>query len=164
MHRNKLNTLYSSELVGETVLAVLLKAAHIILNLDPMPMIHSAVHPLKTTSPRVEVFNTLSGEWSVTEPFPEDLPSRPGAGTNSFFDAACKLGGRKGVIASSIGTCIYSLRNKHVGPDEYNQNRFYSYVHEPSRWKVHGWSSTDARDLGGMREAALRTNGLSFQV
>lgn len=68
-------------------------------------------------------------------------------------------------FAARYGTDIYSLRIGHViGPDEYNQDIFYSYVHEPSQWKVHGWSYTDARDLGRMCEAALRTNGLGFQV
>lgn len=68
-------------------------------------------------------------------------------------------------FAARYGTDIYSLRIGHVfGPDEYNGNIFYGYVHEPHQWKVHGWSYTDARDLGGMCEAALRTSGLGYQV
>jgi nucleoside-diphosphate-sugar epimerase len=225
--------------VGGTVIAVLLEAGHTILNLDLMPMTHPAVHTLKTDlTDSGQVFNALSGQWSLAEPFPQGLPPRPDAvihlagyarnmqvpdnetfrantqGTYNIIDAACKLGIRKVVIASSItvygvsfaqgdvdypsfpidedqdvnptdtyaiaklcneriargfatryGTDIYSLRIGHViGPDEYNQDIFYSYVHEPSQWKVHGWSYTDARDLGGMCEAALRTHGLGFQV
>lgn len=225
--------------IGGTVIAVLLEAGHAILNLDLMPLTHPAVHTLKTDlADSGQVFNSLSGQWSFTEPFPEGLPPRPDAvihlagyarnmqvpdnetfrantqGTYNIIDAACKLGIRKVIIASSItvygvtfaqgdvdypsfpvdedqdvnptdtyaiaklcneriargfakryGTDIYSLRiGRVIEPDDYNQDIFYSYVHEPSQWKVHGWSYTDVRDLGGMCEAALRTNGLGFQV
>ena len=39
-----------------------------------------------------------------------------------------------------------------------------SYVDHPEQWKVHGWSYTDARDLGNMCHAALTTDNLGFQV
>jgi nucleoside-diphosphate-sugar epimerase len=52
--------------------------------------------------------------------------------------------------ATRFGTDIYILRIGHViGADEYNEI-FYSYVHEPALWKVHGWSYTESRYLGGM--------------
>ncbi|OOQ85158.1 hypothetical protein PEBR_27080 [Penicillium brasilianum] len=208
---------------GGIVIAELLEAGHTILNLDLKPMTHSAVHTLQTElTDSGQVFNALSGQWFLSEPFPEGLPPRPDAvihlagyarnmivpnnetfrantqGTYNIIDAACILGIRKVIIASSItvygedqdvnptdtyalaklcgervargfaaryGTDIYTLRIGHViGPDDYNGDVFYGYVHEPSQWKVHGWSYTDARDLGGMCEAALRTDGLGFQV
>lgn len=68
-------------------------------------------------------------------------------------------------FAARFGADIYVLRIGHViGPDEYNEDTFYSYVHEPELWKVHGWAYIDARDLGGMCEAALQKDGLGFQV
>jgi nucleoside-diphosphate-sugar epimerase len=68
-------------------------------------------------------------------------------------------------FATRFGTDTYILRIGHViGADEYNEEIFYSYVHEPALWKVHGWLYTDSRDLGSMCEAALQTSGLGFQV
>ncbi|KAJ5699008.1 hypothetical protein N7462_001013 [Penicillium macrosclerotiorum] len=224
---------------GQSIIAELLDAGHTILNLDLMPMGHSSVYTLKTDlADSGQVFNALSGQWTLTEPFPEGLPPRPDAvihmagyarnmlvpdnetfrantqGTYNIIDAACKLGIRKIIIASSVtvygvsfaqgdasytsfpieedqdvnptdtyaiaklcnervargfatryGADIYILRIGHViGPEEYNEDIFYSYVHEPELWKVHGWSYTDARDLGGMCEAGLQKSGLGFQV
>ncbi|KUM66485.1 hypothetical protein ACN42_g604 [Penicillium freii] len=224
---------------GQFVIKELLNAGHIILNLDLMPLEHPDVHTLKTDlADSGQVFNALSGQWALREPFPEGLPPRPDAvihlagyarnmlvpdnetfrsnteGTYNIIEAACKLGIRKIIIASSVtvygvafaqgdtnfpsfpihedldvnptdtyaiaklcgervargfaarfGVDIYILRiGRVIEPEEYNQDIFYSYVHEPTMWKVHGWSYIDARDLGGMCEAALRTDGLGFQV
>lgn len=224
---------------GQFIISELLDAGHTILNLDLMTLDHPAVHTLKTDmADSGQVFNALSGQWALREPFPEGLPPRPDAvihmagiarnmlvpdnetfrsntlGTYNIIEAACKLGISKIVIASSVtvygvafaqgdadytsfpidedqdvnptdtyaiaklcgervargfaarfGTDIYILRiGGVIEPDEYNQEIFYSYVHEPEQWKVHGWSYTDARDLGGMCEAALQTSGLGFQV
>ncbi|KAJ5180095.1 Nascent polypeptide-associated complex subunit beta [Penicillium capsulatum] len=224
---------------GQYIIAELLDAGHTILNLDLMSMSHPSVHTLKTDlADSGQVFNALSGQWALREPFPEGLPPRPDAvihlagyarnmvvpdnetfrsntlATYNICEAACKLGIRKIIIAGSItvygvsfaqgdvnytsfpihedqdvnptdtyaiaklcnervargfaarfNADIYILRIGHViGPEEYNEEIFYSYVHEPELWKVHGWSYTDARDLGGMCEAAIQTSGLGFQV
>lgn len=64
-----------------------------------------------------------------------------------------------------FGVDIYVLRiGRLVEPQEYAEAMFDSYVKEPHLWKVHGWSYTDARDLGQMCERAILTNGLGFQV
>ncbi|KAJ5980440.1 hypothetical protein N7481_007738 [Penicillium waksmanii] len=209
---------------GQYVINELLAAGHQILNLDLMPMTHPDVHTLKTDlSDSGQVFNALSGQWTLHEPFPEGLPPRPDAvvhlagyarnmiapdnelfrantqGTYNLVEAACKLGIRKIIIASSVtvygvsfaqgdanypyfpidedqdvnptdtyalaklcnervargfaarfGVDIYILRiGRVIEPEDYNGEIFYSYVHEPEQWKVHGWSYIDARDLGG---------------
>ncbi|KAJ5772356.1 hypothetical protein N7520_002885 [Penicillium odoratum] len=224
---------------GQTIITELLNAGHTVLNLDLAPTSQAGVHTLKTDLvDSGQVFNALSGQWALTEPFPIGLPPPPDAvvhmagyarnmlvpdnetfrantqGTYNICEAACKLGIRKLIIASSItvygvafaqgdvnypsfpieedqdvcptdtyaiaklccervargfaarfGADIYVLRIGHViGPEEYNQEIFYSYVHEPERWKVHGWAYLDSRDLGGMCEAGLRKDGLGFQV
>lgn len=224
---------------GQFVISELLKCGHIILNLDLSPMDHPEVYTLKTDlADSGQVFNALSGQWSLREPFPEGLPPRPDAvvhlagyarnmlvpdnetfrsntqGTYNVIEAACKLGIRKIILASSVTVygvsfaqgdanfpsfpihedldvnptdtyaiaklCneriargfasrfdadIYSLRiGRVIEPEEYDGEIFYSYVHEPLLWKVHGWSYIDARDLGSMCEAAVRTDGLGFQV
>jgi len=224
---------------GQYVITELLAAGHQILNLDLMPMTHPDVHTLKTDlADSGQVFNALSGQWQLHEPFPEGLPPRPDAvihlagyarnmlvpdnetfrantqGTYNIVEAACKLGIRKIIIASSVtvygvsfaqgdadypyfpidedqdvnptdtyalaklcnervargfaarfGVDIYILRiGRLIEPDEYDEEIFYSYVHEPAQWKVHGWSYIDARDLGGMCEAGLRKDGLGFQI
>ncbi|CAG8157764.1 unnamed protein product [Penicillium salamii] len=215
---------------GQFVIAELLKHGHIVLNLDLSPMDHPEVYTLSTDlADSGQVFNALSGQWSLQEPFPEGLPPRPDAvvhlagyarnmlvpdnetfrsntqGTYNIIEAACKLGIRKIVLASSVTDAnfpsfpihedldvnptdtyaiaklcnerigrgfaerlnadIYSLRiGRVIEPEEYDGEIFYSYVHEPLLWKVHGWSYIDARDLGGMCEAALRKDGLGFQV
>mgnify|MGYP001657975682 CR=1 FL=1 len=126
-------------------------------------------------------------------------------GTYNIIEAACKLGIRKIILASSVtvygvsfathedldvnptdtyavaklcnehtargfaacfGAGIYSLRiGRVIESDEYNNRIFYSYVHEPNLWKVHGWSYVDAQGLAGICEAGLKTSGMgpSFQ-
>lgn len=228
-----------SGMAGRAIIGELLDAGHTILNLDLMPLNNPAVHTLKTDlADSGQVFNALSSQWMLQEPFPDGLPPRPDAvihmagyarnmivpdnetfrsntqSTYNIIEASCKLGIPKIVVASSttvygvsfaqgdadyasfpidedqdvnptdtyaiaklcnervargfatrFGKDIYVLRIGHViGPEEYNEDIFYSYVHEPELWKVHGWSYTDSRDLGGMCEAAIKTNGLGYQV
>lgn len=229
-----------SSKTGRFVISELLDAGHTILNIDLMSMSHPAVHTLKTDlADSGQVFNALSSQWTLQEPFPEGPPPRPDAvihlaagyarnmlvpdnetfrsntqGTYNVIEAACKLGIPKIIIAGSttvygvsfaqgdanyasfpvdeeldinptdtyaiaklcnervargfaarFGVDIYILRiGRVIEPEDYNQEIFHSYVHEPELWKVHGWSYTDARDLGAMCEAALQTSGLGFQV
>jgi nucleoside-diphosphate-sugar epimerase len=66
--------------------------------------------------------------------------------------------------AARFGNDIYALRiGAVISPEEY-QTRFPSYVSEPEKWKVHGWSYTDARDLGKMVHLAILRDGLGYQV
>ncbi|KAH7142891.1 hypothetical protein B0J13DRAFT_51496 [Dactylonectria estremocensis] len=67
-------------------------------------------------------------------------------------------------FAAKFGIDIYALRiGAVVAPDEY-QGRFESYVNEPGKWKAHGWSYVDARDLGKMCALAVEKDSLGFQV
>ncbi|KAI9933719.1 hypothetical protein MW887_004790 [Aspergillus wentii] len=62
---------------------------------------------------------------------------------------------------------IYAMRlGRVVAPEEYEQAMWKSYVQEPEKWKVHGWSYIDARDFGRMCElCVLRETGKDgFQV
>lgn len=62
---------------------------------------------------------------------------------------------------------IYCYRMSNVlAPEEYTDKSgfFESYVNEPEKWKVHVWSYTDARDLGGMCNKGLEVSGLGFQI
>ena len=66
--------------------------------------------------------------------------------------------------SARFGIDIYALRiGAVISPEEY-QVRFPSYTLEPEKWKVHGWSYTDARDLGKMVHLAILRDGLGFQV
>jgi nucleoside-diphosphate-sugar epimerase len=135
-------------------------------------------------------------------------------GTYNVVEAACKLGIRKVIIASSVcvygvtfaegdvdfpsfpideetdvnptdtysiskscgervargfarrfGIDIYVLRiGALIAPEEYKTDAFRAYVERPEEWKVHGWSYTDARDLGEMCERGARVDGLGWQV
>lgn len=224
---------------GQHVIAELLDAGHTVLNLDLVPLANPAVYTLKTDlTDSGQVFNALAGQFTLREPFPAGLPPRPDAvihlagyarnmlvpdtetfrsntlSTYNIIEAACQLGIRKILIASSVTVygvsfaqgdidypsfpidedldvnptdtyaiaklCgeriargfaarfdadIYILRiGRIIEPNEYNEEIFYSYVHEPELWKVHGWSYTDARDLGRMCQAGLMTSGLGFEV
>jgi nucleoside-diphosphate-sugar epimerase len=51
-----------------------------------------------------------------------------------------------------------------IEPEEYKGPLFEGYVNAPAEWKVHGWSYTDARDLGQMCHLAAQRDGLGFQV
>ncbi|KAF7155642.1 hypothetical protein CNMCM5623_008184 [Aspergillus felis] len=185
-----------------------------------------------------QVFSAMSGQFALSEPFPPGLPPTPDAvihlagysrnmlapddetfrtntvSTYNVIEAACKLGIRKIIIASSVtvygvsfalgdtdypsfpvdeevdanptdtyaiakvcgervargfagrfGTDIYVFRiGRVIAPEEYEQQLFHSYVCEPAKWKAHGWSYTDARDLGRMCDLGLRKSGLGFQI
>lgn len=67
-------------------------------------------------------------------------------------------------FASKFAIDIYALRiGAIVAPEEY-ERVFDSYVKQPESWKVHGWSYTDARDLGRMCVLGIERDGLCFQV
>ncbi|PWY82000.1 NAD(P)-binding protein [Aspergillus heteromorphus CBS 117.55] len=68
-------------------------------------------------------------------------------------------------FARRFGSDIYVLRlGRVVAPHEYTEAMFRSYVREPRRWRAHGWSYIDARDLGQMFDLAVRKDGLGFQI
>ncbi|TEA13670.1 Uronate dehydrogenase [Colletotrichum sidae] len=66
--------------------------------------------------------------------------------------------------ASRFGIDIYCLRiGAVIEPDQYEQ-KFTRYNETPEAWAVHGWSYTDARDLGQMCHLGLEKDGLGWQV
>ncbi|KAK0111154.1 hypothetical protein ONS95_001531 [Cadophora gregata] len=68
-------------------------------------------------------------------------------------------------FARRFGTDIYALRiGALITPEEYKTDVFNAYIEKPEEWKVHGWSYTDARDLGEMCERCVRVDGLEWQV
>lgn len=185
-----------------------------------------------------QVFSTLNTHMRLGEPFPAERPRPVDAvihfaginkpmvvsdgetfrinvmGAHNVIEAACKLGIKKIIIASSVtvygvafgqgvieypsfpvteevdtnptdpyalsklcgeriartyaarfGVDIYCMRIGRVfEPDEYNGDMFWSYVMEPEKWNAHGWSYTDARDLGLMCHRGLEVSGLGFQT
>ncbi|KIW90963.1 uncharacterized protein Z519_08746 [Cladophialophora bantiana CBS 173.52] len=185
-----------------------------------------------------QVFSSLNTHMKLGEPFSAEPPRPPDAvihfaginkpmvvsdgetfrinvmGTHNVVEAACKLGIKKIIIASSItvygvafgqgnleyayfpvteeadcnptdpyalsklcgeriarsyaakfGVDIYCLRIGRVfEPDEYNSDMFWGYVNEPEKWFQHGWSYTDARDLGQMCHRGLAKSDLGFQI
>lgn len=67
-------------------------------------------------------------------------------------------------FARKFNADIYVLRiGAVVAPEDYGE-RFENYVEDPDNWKVHGWSYTDARDLGQICELGVRKDGLGFQI
>lgn len=67
-------------------------------------------------------------------------------------------------FAKRFGVDIYVLRiGAVIAPEEYIP-KFTQYVNDPDKWKVHGWSYTDARDLGQMCELGVIKDGLGFQI
>lgn len=231
---------------GQYIISTLLSAGHTVLNLDLVPpsdatlCAHPSLFTLKTDlTSSGQVFNALTGQWTLSEPFPPGPPPRADAlihlanysrnmlvpdnecfrvntlSTYHVLEAACKLGIPKIIVASSVtaygvtfaqgdvdfasfpvdetvpssptdayamsklvgevvakgfserfaGKDIYVFRiGRVVAPNEYREEMFESYVTQPERWKPHGWSYTDARDLGRMCVCALETDGLGFQV
>ena len=224
---------------GQHIIKELLKAGHSVLNLDLAPCPIPEVYTVKTDLTQTgQVFSAFAGQFNFSEPFPPGLPPLPDAvihmagyarnmmvpddetfrtntiSTYNVIEAACKLGIKKIILASSVtvygatyaqgdvdfpsfpidealdvnptdtyaitklcservargyarrfGIDIYVLRiGRVIEPHEYTQRLFYSYVHEPEKWKVHGWSYIDARDLGRMCDLGLRKSGLGFQV
>lgn len=68
-------------------------------------------------------------------------------------------------FARRYGSDIYVLRiGRVIAPDEYKGPIVRGYVDHPEEWKAHGWSYTDARDLGQMCERAVLKDGLGFQI
>jgi len=62
------------------------------------------------------------------------------------------------------GVDIYCLRISAVIEPSKHAEKFHAYLTRPQDFKVHAWSYTDARDLGNMVEACIRTDRLGFQV
>lgn len=95
-------------------------------------------------------------------PVTEDLDSNP---TDPY--ALSKLCAERVArsYAARFGADIYCLRIGRVfKPDEYGGEMFHSYVNEPEKWFQHGWSYTDARDLGQMCHRGLEVSGLGYQL
>ncbi|KAH7333235.1 hypothetical protein BKA65DRAFT_553581 [Rhexocercosporidium sp. MPI-PUGE-AT-0058] len=81
--------------------------------------------------------------------------------------AISKLCGEKiaSGFARRFGVDAYVLRiGALITPEDYSTDTFRAYVKSPEEWKVHGWSYTDARDLGQMCDICLAKDGLGFQV
>ncbi|QDS69011.1 hypothetical protein FKW77_009516 [Venturia effusa] len=67
-------------------------------------------------------------------------------------------------FARRFGIDIYVLRiGALIPPDDYT-SCFSAYVDNPVQQKCHGWSYTDARDLGLMCHRALVVDDLGFQI
>jgi nucleoside-diphosphate-sugar epimerase len=223
---------------GQYVVSYLLNKGHQILNLDLVPSPNPAICTLKVDLTQSgQAFNGVSSHFRLTQPFREPLNQAPDAvihfagiarnmivsddetfrgntlAAYNVIEAACKLGVKKIVIASSVtvygvtfaegdidypsfpvdesvdtnpmdayaisklccetiargfarkyGVDIYVLRIGAVmGPGEYDE-AFKGYLNNPEDWKGHGWSYTDARDLGQMCNLCIAKNGLGFQI
>ena len=214
------------------------------LDLTPPPPsspLAASVHTIRTDlTSSGQVFNALSSPFKLTQPLtlhsrslqppdavihlaglarnmlvPDNETFRVNSvGTYNVIEAACKLGIRKIIVASSVcvygvtyaegdidfpsfpidedidcnptdtysisklcgervargfarrfGTDIYALRiGALIAPEEYQTDVFNAYVERPEEWKVHGWSYTDARDLGEMCERCVKVDGLGWQA
>lgn len=223
---------------GQHAVSYLLDKGHEVLNLDLSPSLNPAVHTLKVDLTQSgQVFNGISSHFRLTQPFREPLNQPPDAvihfaaiarnmivsddetfrvntlAAYNVIEAACKLGVKKIVIASSVtvygvtyaegdvdypsfpvdesvdtnpmdtyalsklccetvargfarkyGVDIYVLRiGAVIAPDEYDE-AFAGYLNNPEDWKGHGWSYTDARDLGQMCNLCVAKDGLGFQI
>jgi nucleoside-diphosphate-sugar epimerase len=227
---------------GQHIITYLLDQGHEILNLDLAPLPpgkFDQVHTLRVDlSDAGQAYSALGSHFHLTEPFHEPIGLVPDAvihlagyarnmitpdsetfrtnaiSTYNVVEAACRLGIKKIILASSItvygvsfaqgdvdfpsfpvdeevdanpmdtyaiskicgertargfarrfGVDIYVLRiGRVIEPDEYQGPLFEGYVHAPTEWKVHGWSYTDARDLGQMCHLAVQRDGLGFQI
>ncbi|CEN60755.1 hypothetical protein ASPCAL03188 [Aspergillus calidoustus] len=225
---------------GRNLIEHLLSQGHEVLNLDLAPLLpplNQHVHTLQTNlADAGQVYSALMSHFKLSEPFPAPEP-RPDAvihlagyarnmlvpdnetfrvntaATYNTAEAACRLGIKKIVLASSIcvygvtyadgdvdfpsipvdeevdvnpmdvyslskvcserigssfarrfGVDVYALRiGPVIAPDEY-EKAFASYASDPARWKVHGWSYTDVRDLAKMCSLCIEKTGLGFQV
>ncbi|KAI8651671.1 Epimerase domain-containing protein [Fusarium keratoplasticum] len=227
-----------SGVVGRWVVQSLLSHGHQVLNLDQKPLDNEAVHTIKCdVADAGQVFSALSSNFKLKEPLDAGPPSPPDAvihlagyprpllapdseifranvlGFHNIIDAACKLGVRKIILASSVtvygvtyaqgvrhypsfpidetlnptptdpyalsklvgetvakslalrfGVDIYCLRiGAVIQPHEYN-DLFEDYIYNAPSWAVHGWSYTDARDLGQMVHRCLEVDGLGWQI
>ncbi|EYE94743.1 NAD-dependent epimerase/dehydratase family protein [Aspergillus ruber CBS 135680] len=215
------------------------------IDLVPLPAHiapESLVHTLRADlTDSGQVHGAFTSHFKITEPFRDDPlgKDRPDAvihlagysrnmivpdnetfrtntmSTYNVIEAACRLGIKKVIIASSVtvygvsyaegdvgypsfpvdeevdanpmdsyaiakvcgervargftrrfpGVDIYVLRiGRVVNPEEYREGMFASYVEEPEKWAVHGWSYIDSRDLGEMCHLGVEKDGLGFQV
>jgi nucleoside-diphosphate-sugar epimerase len=117
-----------SGIAGRHVISKLLEYGHKILNLDLIPLDNPQVHTIKTDLTQSgQVFNALSSHFKITEPFPK-IRQIPDAvihfagfprnllvpddelfrvntlSSYNVIEAACKLGIKKIVLASSVTT------------------------------------------------------------
>ncbi|RMZ73932.1 proteasome component PRE4 [Pyrenophora seminiperda CCB06] len=228
-----------SGVAGRHVIDYLHSHGHTVLNVDTTPLASNPnIHTLKADlTDGAQALNSLSTHFAISEPFPS-APPPPDAVVHfagipqpmrlpdnetfrintlsayNILEAACKLGIRKIVLASSLtcygvtyaqgdadyaefpitedtpttpsdvyaasklcmetlaasfsrrfpSTDIYCLRISAVIEPELHEEKFRKYMSTPERFKVHAWSYTDARDLGGMVHACLGRDGLGFQV
>lgn len=227
-----------SGIAGQHAVSYLLTKGHRVLNLDLMPSPNPYVHTIKVDLTQSgQVFNGISSHFRLTQPFCEPLDQVPDAvihfagfarnmivpdnetfrgntiAAYNVIEAACKLGVKKIIIASSAtvygvtfaegdvdypsfpvdelvdtnpmdtyaisklccetiargfarryGVDIYVLRiGALIRPDEYEE-AFKGYFNNPEDWKGHGWSYTDARDLGQMCDRSVAIDGLGFQI
>ncbi|KAL4985137.1 hypothetical protein BDW68DRAFT_165621 [Aspergillus falconensis] len=227
---------------GQHIITYLLEQGHEILNLDLIPLPagkFDQVHTLRVDlSDAGQVYSALGSHFQLSEPFHEPVRLVPDAvihlagyarnmiasdnetfrtnavSTYNVIEAACRLGIKKIILASSItvygvtfaqgdvdfpsfpvdeevdanpmdtyaiskvcgertargfarrfGVDIYILRiGRVIEPEEYKRSIFEGYVNDPLRWKVHGWSYTDVRDLGQMCHLGVEKVGLGFQI
>jgi nucleoside-diphosphate-sugar epimerase len=117
-----------SGVAGRHVISKLLEYGHRILNLDITPLDNPRVHTIKTDLTQSgQVFNALSSHFRITEPFPK-VRQKPDAvihfagfprnllvpddelfrvntlSSYNVIEAACKLGIKKIILASSVTT------------------------------------------------------------
>ncbi|KAL0933978.1 udp-glucose 4-epimerase [Colletotrichum truncatum] len=225
-----------SGVAGRWVIQELIRYGHEVINLDISPLDNPSVHTMKCdVTDSGQVYSALHTQFRLNQPLEKaSVPdavfhfagyARPMlAPDNEIFktnvtsfhnvvEAACKLGVKKIILASSVTIygvtfaeghrafesfpideaidCnptdpyalsklvgetvarsfasrfdidIYCLRiGAVIEPEKYAES-FSSYVGQPESWDVHGWSYTDARDLGQMCHLGLETNGLGWQV
>lgn len=223
---------------GQHAVSYLISKGHHVLNLDLAPSPNPDVHTIKVDLTQSgQVFNGISSHFRLTQPFREPLNQAPDAvihfagvarnmivsddetfrvntlAAYNVMEAACKLGVKKIILASSVtvygvtfaegdveypsfpvdelvdtnpmdtyaisklccettargfarryGVDIYVLRiGAVIAPDEYEE-AFEGYLNNPQEWKGHGWSYTDARDLGQMCDLSVLKDGLGFQI
>lgn len=227
-----------SGVAGQHAIDYLLSRGHEVLNLDLVPSPSPKVHTLKIDLTNSgQVFNGISSHFRLTQPFREPLTTVPDAVVHfagyarnmivsddetfrgnalsayNVIEAACKLGVKKIIVASSVtvygvtyaegdvdypsfpvdeavatnpmdtyaisklccetiargfarryGVDIYVFRiGAVIEPDGYAE-AFEGYLNRPEDWKGHGWSYTDARDLGQMCHLGVSKDGLGFQI
>ncbi|KAF2644213.1 NAD-dependent epimerase/dehydratase-like protein [Massarina eburnea CBS 473.64] len=117
-----------SGVIGRHVIAKLLEHGHQILNVDVTPLDNPKVHTLKAdVTDGAQVFNSLSCHFAVSQPFMEPVQTPDAVihfagipqpmlipdnecfrintmGSYNVIEAACKLGIKKVILASSITT------------------------------------------------------------
>lgn len=226
---------------GRYVIEYLLAQGYQLLNLDLVPLAGDLAERVQTLKVDLtdagQVYSAMLSHFRLSEPFQEPLNTLPDAiihlggiarnmlvpdnetfrvntlGSYNIIEAACRLGVRKIVLASTVcvygvtfaegdtdfasfpvdedadaspmdvyglskicaervarsfakrfGIDIYALRIGAVITPEDRDRMFKTYVNEPTKWKVHGWSYIDARDLGKMCHLSINKDGLGFQV